>query len=156
MLGQRARQRAASPAAALNGLRDIPIVGDVRGAGHFWAIELVRDQETKATFEGPAAEWLLKDVLSEELWGRGLICRLDDRTEPIVQIAPPLVASAELIEEIAAILRAGLDPRRRADGRAPRAGRRRLSLEEKCRPSRRGGRRRRGRRRHRPRPGPPG
>jgi adenosylmethionine-8-amino-7-oxononanoate aminotransferase len=94
--------------AALDGLRDIPIVGDVRGAGHFWAIELVRDQETKETFEGPAAEWLLKDVLSEELWARGLLCRLDDRTDPIVQIAPPLVASADLIEEIAAILREGL------------------------------------------------
>ncbi len=77
---------------SLNALRDIPIVGDVRGMGHFWAIELVRDQESKLTFEGPAAEWLLKDVLSAELWGRGMICRLDDRTEPIVQIAPPLVS----------------------------------------------------------------
>jgi adenosylmethionine-8-amino-7-oxononanoate aminotransferase len=93
---------------ALNGLRDIPIVGDIRGMGHFWAIELVRDQETRETFEGPAAEWLLKDVLSAELWGRGLICRLDDRTEPIVQIAPPLVADAETIEEITRILRESL------------------------------------------------
>jgi adenosylmethionine-8-amino-7-oxononanoate aminotransferase len=92
----------------LNGLRDIPIVGDVRGTGHFWAIELVRDQESRETFEGPAAEWLLKDVLSAELWGRGLICRLDDRTEPIVQIAPPLVADRGTIEEIAGILREGL------------------------------------------------
>jgi adenosylmethionine-8-amino-7-oxononanoate aminotransferase len=92
----------------LNGLRDIPIVGDVRGTGHFWAIELVRDQESRETFEGPAAEWLLKDVLSAELWGRGLICRLDDRTEPIVQIAPPLVADRGTIEEIAQLLREGL------------------------------------------------
>jgi adenosylmethionine-8-amino-7-oxononanoate aminotransferase len=92
----------------LNGLRDIPIVGDVRGMGHFWAIELVRDQESRETFEGPAAEWLLKDVLSAELWGRGMICRLDDRTEPIVQIAPPLVADTGTIEEIAQILREGL------------------------------------------------
>jgi adenosylmethionine-8-amino-7-oxononanoate aminotransferase len=92
----------------LNGLRDIPIVGDVRGIGHFWAIELVRDQETKQPFEGPAAEWLLKDVLSAELWGRGLICRLDDRTDPIVQIAPPLVTDRETIAEIAQILREGL------------------------------------------------
>ncbi|MBS1895117.1 MAG: aspartate aminotransferase family protein [Actinobacteria bacterium] len=92
----------------LNGLRDIPIVGDVRGTGHFWAIELVRDQETRETFEGPAAEWLLKDVLSAELWGRGLVCRLDDRTEPIVQIAPPLVADRGTIEEIVQILREGL------------------------------------------------
>ncbi len=96
-------------AAALDALRDIPIVGDVRGAGHFWALELVRDQESRESFDGPAAEWLLKDVLSEELWNRGLICRLDDRAEPVVQIAPPLVASAELIEEIASILRAGLE-----------------------------------------------
>jgi adenosylmethionine-8-amino-7-oxononanoate aminotransferase len=92
----------------LNGLRDIPIVGDVRGTGHFWAIELVRDQESRETFEGPAAEWLLKDVLSAELWGRGLICRLDDRTEPIVQIAPPLVADTGTIEEIASTLREAL------------------------------------------------
>jgi adenosylmethionine-8-amino-7-oxononanoate aminotransferase len=92
----------------LNGLRDLPIVGDVRGTGHFWAIELVRDQESRETFEGPAAEWLLKDVLSAELWGRGLICRLDDRTEPIVQIAPPLVADRATIEEIAQLLREGL------------------------------------------------
>jgi adenosylmethionine-8-amino-7-oxononanoate aminotransferase len=94
--------------AALDGLRDIPIVGDVRGMGHFWAIELVRDQESKLTFEGPAAEWLLKDVLSAELWGRGLVCRLDDRTDPIVQIAPPLVTDAGTIEEIARILREAL------------------------------------------------
>jgi adenosylmethionine-8-amino-7-oxononanoate aminotransferase len=93
----------------LNGLRDIPIVGDIRGLGHFWAIELVRDQETKATFEGPAAEWLLKDVLSEQLWGRGLICRLDDRADPIVQLAPPLVADAALLEEIVATVRGGLE-----------------------------------------------
>ena len=77
--------------------------------GYFWAIELVRDQETRASFDGPAAEWLLKDVLSEELWSRGLICRLDDRAEPIVQIAPPLVADAALIEEIASIIREGLE-----------------------------------------------
>jgi adenosylmethionine-8-amino-7-oxononanoate aminotransferase len=94
---------------SLNALRDIPIVGDVRGMGHFWAIELVRDQESKLTFEGPAAEWLLKDVLSAELWGRGMICRLDDRTEPIVQIAPPLVSDRETIGEISQILREALE-----------------------------------------------
>lgn len=93
----------------LDGLRDIPIVGDVRGLGHFWAIELVRDQATKAPLEGEAAQWLLKDVLSEELWGRGLICRLDDRAEPIVQLAPPLVCDAAAIEEIVATVLAALE-----------------------------------------------
>ncbi|MFN8218441.1 MAG: aspartate aminotransferase family protein [Solirubrobacterales bacterium] len=93
----------------LDGLREIPIVGDVRGLGHFWAIELVRDQATKAPLEGEAARWLLKDVLSEELWGRGLICRLDDRAEPIVQLAPPLVCDAAAVEEIVATVRAALE-----------------------------------------------
>jgi adenosylmethionine-8-amino-7-oxononanoate aminotransferase len=107
---------------ALDSLRDIPIVGDVRGMGHFWAIELVRDQATKETFEGPAAEWLLKDVLSRELWDRGLICRLDDRADPIVQIAPPLVAGRDLFDEIVAILREGLErAAERVDERPPAA-----------------------------------
>jgi adenosylmethionine-8-amino-7-oxononanoate aminotransferase len=105
---------------ALEALLDIPIVGDVRGMGHFWAIELVRDQQTREPFEGPAAEWLLKEVLSEQLWAGGLICRLDDRADPIVQIAPPLVAGAELFEEIASILRAGLEhAAQRLDERPP-------------------------------------
>jgi adenosylmethionine-8-amino-7-oxononanoate aminotransferase len=104
VLANEARARA-----ALDGLSDIPIVGDVRGLGHFWAIELVRDQLSRETFAGPAAEWLLKDVLSAALWDRGLICRLDDRADPIVQIAPPLIAPAELFDEIAAILRQGLE-----------------------------------------------
>jgi len=107
----------------LNALRDIPIVGDVRGAGHFWAIELVRDQASKMPFEGPAAEWLLKDVLSAELWGRGLICRLDDRAEPIVQIAPPLVADAELLEQVAATLREALSVAAERMGERPELSR---------------------------------
>lgn len=105
---------------ALEALLDIPIVGDVRGMGHFWAIELVRDQETREPFEGPAAEWLLKEVLSERLWAEGLICRLDDRADPIVQIAPPLVAGPDLFQEIASILRAGLEhAAERLDERPP-------------------------------------
>ena len=94
---------------ALNGLRDIPIVGDVRGMGHLWALELVRDQESREPFTGPGTEELFKDVLSEALFDRGLICRLDDRADPIVQIAPPLVSEPELFGEIAGILREGLE-----------------------------------------------
>jgi adenosylmethionine-8-amino-7-oxononanoate aminotransferase len=92
----------------LEELLDIPIVGDVRGCGHFFALELVRDRETKETLEGPVAEWLLKDVLTERLQQRGLICRLDDRADPIVQIAPPLIGGPEMFDEMAAILRDGL------------------------------------------------
>jgi adenosylmethionine-8-amino-7-oxononanoate aminotransferase len=89
----------------LESLRDLPIVGDVRGAGYFQAIELVRDQQTKETFDDQASEVLLRGFLSGELYRRGLICRTDDRGDPIVQLSPPLIADAEQFEQIEAVLR---------------------------------------------------
>jgi adenosylmethionine-8-amino-7-oxononanoate aminotransferase len=89
----------------LEGLRDLPIVGDVRGAGYFQAIELVKDRETKETFSHEEAEHLLRDFLSGELYSRGLICRTDDRGDPVVQLSPPLIAGEEQFEEIESILR---------------------------------------------------
>jgi len=94
--------------AMLEGLKDIPIVGDVRGMGHFFAIEVVKDQGTKEPLSDAEANWLLKRVLSDRLFENGMICRLDDRSEPIVQIAPPLVADVALFEELTSILRDGL------------------------------------------------
>ncbi len=91
--------------ALLESLRDLPIVGDVRGAGYFQAIELVKDQETKETFSHDEAEELLRGFLSGELYRRGLICRTDDRGDPIVQLSPPLIAGEEQFEEIEAVLR---------------------------------------------------
>jgi adenosylmethionine-8-amino-7-oxononanoate aminotransferase len=91
--------------ATLESLREIPIVGDVRGAGYFQAIELVKDQETKETFDDEEAELLLRGFLSGELYRRGLICRTDDRGDPIVQLSPPLIAGDEQFEEIEAVLR---------------------------------------------------
>jgi hypothetical protein len=89
----------------LEGLRDIPIVGDIRGTGYFCAIELVRDQETKDTFTDDEAETLLRGFLSGELYRRGLICRADDRGDPVIQLSPPLIAGPEQFEEIEGILR---------------------------------------------------
>jgi adenosylmethionine-8-amino-7-oxononanoate aminotransferase len=89
----------------LDGLRDLPIVGDVRGAGYFQAIELVKDRETKETFSHDEAEHLLRGFLSGELYRRGLICRTDDRGDPVVQLSPPLIAGDEQFEEIESILR---------------------------------------------------
>jgi hypothetical protein len=89
----------------LEGLRDLPIVGDVRGAGYFQAIELVRDQDTKETFDEHSSEVLLRGFLSGELYGRGLICRTDDRGDPIVQLSPPLIAGPQQFEEIESVLR---------------------------------------------------
>jgi adenosylmethionine-8-amino-7-oxononanoate aminotransferase len=89
----------------LEGLRDLPIVGDVRGAGYFHAIELVKDQATKETFNHDEAEELLRGFLSGELYRHGLICRTDDRGDPIVQLSPPLIAGQEQFDEIEAVLR---------------------------------------------------
>ena len=104
-LRPRARARRASSAAMLDSLRDIPIVGDVRGAGFFHAIELVKDQETKEGFTDEESEWLLRGFLSGELFRRGLICRADDRGDPVVQLAPTLVCDTEQFEEIESVLR---------------------------------------------------
>jgi adenosylmethionine-8-amino-7-oxononanoate aminotransferase len=91
--------------AMLESLRDIPIVGDVRGAGYFQAVELVRDQDTKESFTAAESETLLRGFLSAELFRRGLICRADDRGDPVVQLSPPLIAGPEQFEEIEAVLR---------------------------------------------------
>ncbi|MET0769423.1 MAG: aspartate aminotransferase family protein [Solirubrobacteraceae bacterium] len=96
-------------AAMLDSLRDIPIVGDVRGTGYFWAIELVKDRETKETFTPEECNWLLRDYMSAEVFARGLICRADDRGEPVVQLAPPLIAGPEQFEEIRTVLRPVLE-----------------------------------------------
>lgn len=89
----------------LESLKDIPIVGDVRGVGYFMAVELVRNQETKETFNDEECEFLLRGFLSPELFRRGLICRADDRGDPVVQLSPPLIAGPEHFDEIHAILR---------------------------------------------------
>ena len=94
--------------AMLDGLRDIPLVGDVRGAGYFMAIELVRDRATKQSFTREC-DWLLRDFLSVDLFRRGLICRADDRGDPVLQLSPPLIAGPEEFAEIEAALRPSLE-----------------------------------------------
>jgi adenosylmethionine-8-amino-7-oxononanoate aminotransferase len=93
----------------LDSLRDIEIVGDVRGAGYFQAIELVKDRDTKQSFSHEEAETLLRGYLSGELFRRGLICRADDRGDPVLQLSPPLIAGPEEFEEMEGILRPVLE-----------------------------------------------
>ena len=95
--------------AMLESLRDIPIVGDVRGVGYFHAIELVKDRETRETFNSEESEYLLRGFLSGELYRRGLICRTDDRGDPVIQFAPPLIAGPEQFAEMEAVLRPVLE-----------------------------------------------
>jgi adenosylmethionine-8-amino-7-oxononanoate aminotransferase len=85
-------------------LLDLPIVGDLRGAGYFYALELVRDKETRATFSDDECESLLRGFLSPRLFERGLICRADDRGDPVIQVSPPLIARQPEFDEIVGIL----------------------------------------------------
>jgi adenosylmethionine-8-amino-7-oxononanoate aminotransferase len=87
---------------------DLPIVGDVRGAGYFHALELVKDKDTKESFTDEESEELLRGFMSGELYKRGLICRADDRGDPVVQLSPPLIADTEQFEEIDSVLRSVL------------------------------------------------
>ncbi|MGZ4294849.1 MAG: aspartate aminotransferase family protein [Solirubrobacteraceae bacterium] len=89
----------------LDSLRDIPIVGDVRGTGFFHAIELVKDQDSDAQWTDEESETLLRGFLSGELYERGLICRADDRGDPVIQLSPPLIAGQSQFDEIESILR---------------------------------------------------
>ncbi len=85
-------------------LLDLPIVGDLRGTGYFWALELVKDKGTRETFSDEECERLLRGYLSNALFEAGLICRADDRGDPVIQISPPLVAGQAEFDEITGIL----------------------------------------------------
>jgi adenosylmethionine-8-amino-7-oxononanoate aminotransferase len=89
----------------LNKLLDLPIVGDVRGDGYFFGIELVKDKATKETFNDEESEKLLRGFLSKALFDAGLYCRADDRGDPVVQLAPPLICDQEHFDEMEQILR---------------------------------------------------
>jgi adenosylmethionine-8-amino-7-oxononanoate aminotransferase len=89
----------------LERLYDLPIVGDVRGDGYFYGIELVKDKETKETFTADESERLLRGFLSRALFDAGLYCRADDRGDPVVQLAPPLICDEEHFAAMEQILR---------------------------------------------------
>ncbi|MEI6590975.1 MAG: aminotransferase class III-fold pyridoxal phosphate-dependent enzyme, partial [Actinomycetes bacterium] len=92
----------------LEKLRDLPIVGDIRGEGYFYAIELVKDKKTKETFNDAESEKLLRGILSHRLFEEGLYCRSDDRGDPVVQLAPPLTIGPDEFTEMEQILRSCL------------------------------------------------
>ncbi len=89
----------------LEKLLDLPIVGDVRGEGYFYGIELVKDKATRETFDDDESERLLRGFLSKALYDAGLYCRADDRGDPVVQLAPPLTVGPAVFDEIEQILR---------------------------------------------------
>ena len=103
--------RANAPAlrATLERLLDLPIVGDVRGEGFFYGIELVKDKATKESFSAEECERILYGFVSKGLYDEGLYCRADDRGDPVIQLSPPLVCTQEHFDEMEQILRSVLD-----------------------------------------------
>ena len=93
----------------LERLLDLPIVGDVRGEGFFYGIELVKDKATKESFTAEECERILFGFVSKGLYDEGLYCRADDRGDPVVQLSPPLVCTQEHFDEMEQILRSVLD-----------------------------------------------
>ena len=90
--------------ATLAQLLELPIVGDLRGTGFFYAIELVKDKETRQTFSDEECERLLRGFLTPRMFEAGLICRADDRGDPVIQISPPLIAGQAEWDELVGIL----------------------------------------------------
>lgn len=107
-LNDRVHELAPAFKAELDTLLDLPIVGDVRGAGYFYGIELVKDKTTRETFNEDESERLLRGFLSKALFDNGLYCRADDRGDPVVQLAPPLTIGQAEFSEITGILRSVL------------------------------------------------
>ena len=94
--------------ATLEKLLDLPIVGDVRGEGYFYGLELVKDKATRETFDDEESERLLRGFLSRALYEAGLYCRADDRGDPVIQLSPPLIVGQPEFDEIEGILRSVL------------------------------------------------
>jgi adenosylmethionine-8-amino-7-oxononanoate aminotransferase len=92
----------------LEKLLDLPIVGDVRGDGFFYGIELVKDKVTRETFDDDESERLLRGFLDKALFENGLYCRADDRGDPVIQLSPPLITDQSHFDEIEQILRSVL------------------------------------------------
>jgi len=103
-LNDRVKENAPAFRATLEKLLDLPIVGDVRGEGYFYGIELVKDKVTKETFDDDECERLLRGFLTPALFEAGLYCRADDRGDPVVQLAPPLISGQAEFDAIYDIL----------------------------------------------------
>lgn len=107
-LNENVRENSPIFRATLEKLLDLPIVGDVRGDGYFFGIELVKDKKTRETFTDEESERLLRGFLSKALFEAGLYCRADDRGDPVIQLAPPLTIGPKEFDEIEGILRSVL------------------------------------------------
>jgi len=107
-LNQHVKDNAPLFRATLDKLLDLPLIGDVRGEGYFYGIELVKDKTTRETFDDDECERLLRGFLSKALFDAGLYCRADDRGDPVIQLAPPLIIGQPEFDDIEQRLRSVL------------------------------------------------
>jgi len=107
-LNERVLQNEAALGSTLGKLLDLPIVGDVRGDGYFWAVELVKDKASSAPFDAADRERLVRGFLPGALFENGLYCRPDDRGDVVIQVAPPLICGQDEFDEMEQILRSTL------------------------------------------------
>ncbi len=107
-LNQHVKDNAPKFRASLETLLDLPIVGDVRGEGYFYGIELVKDKASRETFNEDESERLLRGYLSRALFEAGIYCRADDRGDPVIQLAPPLIIGEPEFADITSRLRSVL------------------------------------------------
>jgi adenosylmethionine-8-amino-7-oxononanoate aminotransferase len=108
-LNQRVLDNEGALETTLRKLLDLDIVGDVRGDGYFWAVELVKDKTTRETFGPAERELLIKQFLPGALFANGLYARPDDRGEPVIQVAPALTSGQAEFDEIERVLRVTLE-----------------------------------------------
>jgi 4-aminobutyrate--pyruvate transaminase len=100
---ERVRTLAPRMKAGLEALSDHPLVGDVRGVGLMYGVELVADKETKAPFD---PKLKVGQRVLEECQKAGLIVRaIEDR----IAFTPPLIITAAQIDEMCGLFREGLD-----------------------------------------------
>ena len=91
----------------MQALRELPIVGDIRGGGYFWAAEMVPDG-ADGRFDADQRAELIRRFMPARLLEAGLLARADDRGDVVVQVAPPLISDRQVLDEVVTGLEAVL------------------------------------------------
>ena len=79
------------------------LVREVRGMGFFWGVEIRAEWPDGTPITGQDYQKYFKGVLPQSLLKNGLICRFDDKEDPVIQYAPALIADREVLSRIAEI-----------------------------------------------------
>jgi len=92
-------------------LKDHPMVGDIRGKGMLWAIEFVKDKETKEPFpkeKNVKMDLIMQCMMKGVFFYPGYYENENGRGDHII-IAPPFIITEEQIDECMGILREAME-----------------------------------------------